>query len=90
MARHIDVSPEAKVYYDKKRAEGKKHNQSLRSLARHMVRVIWGMLRDERDYEIRKEKSSEIIVIEKNQEASTIEPEDESKDKILKKELVAV
>lgn len=90
MARHVDECPEAKVYYDKKRAEGKKHNQSLRSLARHMVRVIWGMLRDERDYEIRKDKSSEIIELEKNQEASTIKSEDESKDAILKKELVAV
>jgi transposase len=46
MARHIDECPEAKRYYDRKRAEGKKYNQALRCLARHMVRVIWSMLRD--------------------------------------------
>ena len=37
-------------YYQKKRAEGKKHNQALRSLGRHMVRVIFKMLKEDRDY----------------------------------------
>jgi len=50
MARHIDQNTEAKRYYDKKRAEGKKHNQALRSFGRHMVRVMWSMLKNERDY----------------------------------------
>ncbi len=49
-ARHIDKVTEAKIYYDKKRAEGKKHNQAIRSLGRHMVRVIWSMLKNNRDY----------------------------------------
>lgn len=37
-------------YYQKKRNEGKKHNQALRSLGRHMVRVIFKMLTEDRDY----------------------------------------
>jgi transposase len=53
VARHIDCVPESKAYYDKKRAEGKRHNQAVRSLGRHLVRVIWSMLRNERDYELR-------------------------------------
>ena len=39
-------------YYQKKRNEGKKHNQALRSLGRHMVRVIFKMLTEDRDYYI--------------------------------------
>ena len=42
-----------RTYYDKKRAEGKKHNQAIRSLGRHLVRVLWKMLTEDRDYEIR-------------------------------------
>lgn len=57
MARHIEASPEAKRYYDKKRAEGKKHNQALRSLGRHMVRVIWSMLLGDREYQLRESAS---------------------------------
>ena len=37
-------------YYDKKRLEGKKHNQAIRSLGRHLTRVIFNMLKDDRDY----------------------------------------
>lgn len=50
VARHIDHMPEAKKYYNKKRMEGKKHNQAIRALGRHMVRVIWSMLKNKRDY----------------------------------------
>jgi transposase len=53
MAHHVEQCPEAKTYYEKKRGEGKKHNQALRALGRHMVRVIWSMLKNNRDYEIR-------------------------------------
>jgi transposase len=53
VARHIDLNPEAKRFYDKKRAEGKKHNQSVRALGRHLIRVIWSMLRDDRDYRVK-------------------------------------
>jgi transposase len=51
VARHIDYVAEAKKYYNKKRMEGKKHNQAIRALGRHMVRVIWSMLKNKRDYE---------------------------------------
>jgi len=50
---HIRQNPESRKYYDKKIKEGKKHNQAIRAFARHLVRVIWSMLRDGRDYEIR-------------------------------------
>jgi len=55
VARHIGCVPQSKTHYDRKRAEGKTHNQAIRSLGRHLVRVIWAMLRDGRDYEIRED-----------------------------------
>lgn len=53
VARHIEQVTSSKRYYDKKRAEGKKHNQAIRALGRHLTRVIWSMLKHHRDYEIR-------------------------------------
>jgi len=50
VAIHIRNSKQSKKYYDKKRNEGKKHNQAVRSLGRHLVRVIWTMLKNNRDY----------------------------------------
>lgn len=44
---------ESKQYYEKKRAEGKKHNQAIRALGRHLCRVIFTMLRDEKRYQQR-------------------------------------
>jgi hypothetical protein len=43
----------SKIYYDKKRAEGKKHNQAIRALGRQMVRVIWALVKSGRQYENR-------------------------------------
>jgi len=37
-------------YYQKKRDEGKKHNQARRSLGRHRARVFFKMLKEDRDY----------------------------------------
>jgi len=54
VAHHIRCVPESRTYYDKKRAEGKTHNQAVRSLGRHLVRVIWSMVKNERDYELRE------------------------------------
>jgi len=54
VARHINCVPESRAYYDRKRAEGKSHNQAVRALGRHLVRVIWSMLKNERDYELRE------------------------------------
>lgn len=53
VARHMGCVPQSRAYYERKRAQGKSHNQAIRSLGRHMVRVIWAMLRDGRDYELR-------------------------------------
>jgi transposase len=39
-------------YYEKKRAEGKRHNQAIRALGRHLCRVIFQMLRQDRPYRI--------------------------------------
>ena len=57
VVRHIGCVPESRAYYDKKRAEGKTHNQAIRALGRHLVRVIWSMLKDDRDYELREVRS---------------------------------
>ena len=54
VASHIRCVPESKAYYEKKRADGKSHNQAVRALGRHLVRVIWSMLKNERDYELRE------------------------------------
>jgi transposase len=54
VAHHIRCVPESRAYYDKKRAEGKTHNQAIRALGRHLIRVIWSMLKDDRDYELRE------------------------------------
>ena len=48
-ARHINHMEEAKRYYNKKRIEGKKHNQSVRSLGRQTIKVIWSMIKNERN-----------------------------------------
>ena len=52
IARHINQVPESKTYYDKKRAEGKTYNQAVRALGRHMIRVIWSMIQQQRDYSV--------------------------------------
>jgi transposase len=54
--RHRKYVPESQRYYEKKRSEGKKHNQAIRALGRHLSRIIYKMLKEERDYEIRSEK----------------------------------
>jgi len=51
----IRFSPQCKAYYLKKRAEGKTHNHTLRCLARQLIKVIYKMLTEDRDYIVRKE-----------------------------------
>lgn len=51
--RHRKCVPESQRYYDKKRAEGKKHNQAIRVLGRHLCRILFKMLKENREYEIR-------------------------------------
>ena len=46
----IQRSPASKAFYDRKRAEGKRHSQAVLALARRRVNVIWAMLRDQQTY----------------------------------------
>jgi transposase len=43
--------PESRRFYDRKRAEGKKHTQAVLALARRRVNVLWALLRDNRPYQ---------------------------------------
>ena len=54
--RHRKYVPESQMYYEKKRGEGKKHNQAIRALGRHLCRTIYKMLKEQRDYRFRSEK----------------------------------
>ncbi|MCP4209625.1 MAG: IS110 family transposase [Shimia sp.] len=49
---HRKRVPQSQRYYEKKRAQGKKHNQAIRALGRHLCRVIFKMLKQERPYRI--------------------------------------
>ena len=51
--RHRKYVPESQKYYEKKRAQGKAHNQAIRALGRHLCRIIYKMLKEEREYQIR-------------------------------------
>jgi transposase len=53
--RHRKYVPESQRYYEKKRSDGKKHNQAIRALGRHLCRIIYKMLTEEREYELRRE-----------------------------------
>jgi transposase len=46
-------SAESRAFYDRKRAEGKRHTQALIALARRRVNVLWAMLRDGTTFEAR-------------------------------------
>ena len=47
---------ESKTYYEKKRAEGKDHNHALRCLARQLIKVIFKMLTENREYTYKEDK----------------------------------
>jgi transposase len=47
----IRTCPESRRFYDRKRAEGKKHTQAVLALARRRVNVLWALLRDNRPYQ---------------------------------------
>ncbi len=49
---HRKRVPQSQRYYERKRAQGKKHNQAIRALGRHLCRVIFKMLSQERPYRI--------------------------------------
>jgi transposase len=47
----IQTCPDSRRFYDRKRAEGKKHTQAVLALARRRVNVLWALLRDNRPYQ---------------------------------------
>ncbi|GAB7035225.1 IS110 family transposase [Streptomyces sp. NPDC021749] len=47
----IRCCDESRRFYDRKRAEGKRHVQAVLALARRRVNVLWALLRDGRCYE---------------------------------------
>lgn len=47
--RHCE---ESRQFYDRKRAEGKRHTQAVLALARRRVNVLWALLRDRRRYKL--------------------------------------
>ena len=40
------TDPASRVYYERKRAQGKNHRQAVIALARRRLNVLWAMLRD--------------------------------------------
>jgi len=50
------LDPVSKTYYEKKRAEGKKHNAAVICLDRRRLNVMFAMVRDGSFYQIALEK----------------------------------
>ena len=46
----LRADPTSRAYYDRKRAEGKRHNAALICLARRKIDVLYAMIRDQRPY----------------------------------------
>jgi transposase len=47
----IRTDAASRTYYDRKRAEGKRHTQAVLALARRRLNVLWAMLRDHTTYQ---------------------------------------
>jgi transposase len=47
----VTCCPDSRRFYDRKRAEGKKHTHAVLALARRRVNVLWALLRDNRPYQ---------------------------------------
>ena len=45
------ADPTSRAYYDRKRAQGKRHNAALVCLARRRIDVIYATLRDRKPYQ---------------------------------------
>ncbi|MEJ8631986.1 IS110 family transposase [Streptomyces sp. MS2.AVA.5] len=48
----IQCDPNSRTFYDRKRAEGKRHVHAVLALARRRVNVLWALIRDGRCYEV--------------------------------------
>jgi len=51
-------NPASRTFYDRKRAEGKRHHQAVIALARRRVNVLHAILRDRRPFEIKLAKTA--------------------------------
>ncbi|MET7607454.1 IS110 family transposase [Streptomyces avermitilis] len=49
----IQRDPTSRTFYDRKRAEGKRHHQALIALARRKINVLYAILRDRQPYHAR-------------------------------------
>ncbi len=49
----IKHDPASRTFYDRKRAEGKRHHQALIAMARRRVNVLFAMIRDRQPYQAR-------------------------------------
>ena len=58
MVHHMQSVSVSRAFYERKRVEGKTHMQALRSLARHMVRILFSMLANDRDYRLPNAKNT--------------------------------
>jgi transposase len=61
--RHRKYVPESQRYYEKKRAQGKGHNQAIRALGRHLCKLIYKMLKEERAYQVRPVKGNTKVKV---------------------------
>lgn len=50
--------PASRAFYERKRAEGKRHHQALIALARRRINVLYAMLRDRQPYQTRAPKAA--------------------------------
>lgn len=48
---HVALVPKSKAYFDRKRAEGKSHQQAVRATARILAKVLYAMLKQGVDYQ---------------------------------------
>ena len=48
----LRLCPTSRAFYDRKRAEGKRHKQALLALARRRLNVLWAMIRDKRCFHV--------------------------------------
>jgi hypothetical protein len=49
----LRASPQSRAFYERKRAEGKRHTQALIAPARRRVNILWAMLHDGTTFETR-------------------------------------
>ncbi len=63
--RHRKQVEESGRYYAKKRLQGKSHNQAIRALGRHLVRVLFKMLKEGRPYVVKVDAAARQYEIKK-------------------------